>query len=83
MTAQNQFKRFAHTALWQILSDTTLTPTPDEVERAIEEFEVEIHDYCSSEHDLIHRLQILRLTHSGLVMLARKRQHHGAGEKCA
>lgn len=76
-------KKFSHTALWRMLSNSQAVIDDTEAETAPDAFCSELIDYCRHEKTPAERIRALRFTRCGLISITRKREYHGAGEKCA
>ena len=76
-------KKFGHTALWNLLRNPEKsTFDPVQADAALDEFVIELHDYCHEDRDLAERTRTLNIAASDLSAI-RKCLTYESGEKRA
>ncbi len=74
-------KKFTHTGLWEMLPCTVAGVVTAESDAVLDEFTLELHEYCRQEKDLSTRIRTLRFARTELSM-AQERRQNGEGGKC-
>jgi hypothetical protein len=75
-------QKLNHPKLWAIIRQSgSDTVDPAQADAALDEFYLELTDYCRQEKDPRERIRTLRLDRSRLI-IAEELSRNGAGEKC-